>query len=125
MSLDDCSPLLPSEEAWQAEHREDKHVDRTIPLPRLKSQFSWWFCHAIAFTFPSPSSNFRAPARPGSVAALRLVELVQYHDTIVLVDCVLRKRFALLARTDRSLLLLSLGLLVQPLLTNSVLGGVL
>lgn len=73
----------------------------------------------------SPSSGFRASARPGSASGLGVVKLVQNHDTIVFVDCVLGKHFALLARTDCSLLLLSLSFLVQPLLTNSVLGRVL
>jgi hypothetical protein len=85
----------------------------------------WNFCRVVAFTSPSSSSGFRASARPCSAAGLRLVELVQYHDAIVFIDGMLSKHFALLARTDRSLLLLSLSFLVQPLLTNGVFGRVL
>jgi hypothetical protein len=85
----------------------------------------WCRCRAVPFTPPSTGSGFRASARSGSASGLGLVKLVQYHNTIVFVDGVLGKHFALLARTDRSLLLLSLGFLVQPLLPNSVLGRIL
>lgn len=74
------------------------------------------------------SSRSRVSARPCHIAGstpFRLAQIVQNHNTFVILDGTLSEHLPLLARTERSLLLLGLSLLLRPFLADGVFSRVL